>query len=282
MISWKRIKCVLALAAISISADVHAAGVAMVMDVVGVVRIQYKGRSTPAQIATTLEENAKVEVAPGGQVSLVHYKTRERLVLVGPAETLIAGDGFSRGGVGAAQATKLEENQARISTDYIGKVVAGAVRMRGIGSALEIKYPRKSESVLDLQRLFVIDANNAQGKFRVQLTPDGGNMLEQVVDGPLFPIGSFGNAKPGARHHMLVIDDLSSKKAEVQFTIMDPMRRASLLSLKPRNERDAEPWVFYAMALESESAITEANEAWSIVQKLRPDAAEAVKRLINR
>ena len=257
---------------------VHAAIVAMVLDVKGQASITYAGRTSAAQIATSVQEDTKVEIGSGGQVSLVHYATREQLTVAGPAVVMITATAVKSVEGAQVQSRKLADDQAKITTNYRGRVVPGALAMRGMRPPVEITYPREGETILGVERAFAWEADDPQGKFQVRLFAGEKQLAEQTVTGASLAPAKLAVLAPGITYRIRVVVG-DEKPAEVKFTIATPERREALQSLKPKDRSSVEPWVLYAMALEVDGVVSDAKEAWSVVAKIRPEAAGVARRL---
>ena len=256
----------------------QAAMVAMVLDVKGQASITYAGRTGAAQIATSIQEDTKVDVGSGSQVSLVHYATREQLTVIGPAVVMVTPTGIKSVEGAQAQSRKLGDDQAKIATNYRGRVVPGALAMRGMRPPVEITYPHDGETVLDVERAFAWEADDPHGKFQVRLFAGEKQVAEQTITGANLAPAKLATFAPGITYRIRVaVGD--EKPAEVKFTIARPDQRQTLQALKPKDRSSVEPWVLYAMALEVDGIVSEAKEAWSVVAQIRPDAAGVARRL---
>lgn len=256
----------------------QAAVVAMVLDVKGQANLTHGGRTSVAQIATSIQEDTKVEVGAGGQVSLVHYATREQLTVTGPAVVMVNPRSVESVSGARAQGRKLADDQAKIAADYRGRVAPGALSMRGIRPPVEITYPQNGETVLDAGRDIAWEADDPKGKFLVRLFAGDRQVVEQTVAGASVAPARLAGLVPGIAYRVTVaIGD--EKPAEVKFTVAKPEQRATLVALKPKDQSSVEAWVLYAMALEADAVVSEAKEAWRVVAQLRPEAAGLVRRM---
>ena len=255
-----------------------AAVVAMVLDVKGQASVTVAGRTSAAQIATSLQEDTKVEVAAGGLVSLVHYATREQLTVTGPAVVLVTPKGVEPVSGAPGQSRKLAESEAKVAANYRGRVVPGALTMRGLKPTIELVYPNNGETVLDPARAITWEADDPKVKVLVKLFAGDKQVGEQSVNGTSLAPAGLATLAPGTGYRV-TISAADEKPVEARFTVARAEQRDALAALRPKDRTNVEAWVLYAMALEAESAVSEAKSAWSVVAQMRPDAAGLVRRM---
>ena len=256
----------------------QAAVVAMVLDVKGEASITYSGRTSAAQIATSLQEDTKVEVGVGGQVALVHYATREQLTLAGPAVVMVTSKGIDPVSGALGQSRKLADGEARVATNYRGRVAPGALTMRGLKPALELRYPSDGETLLDPARAITWEAADPKAKVQVKLFAGDKQVAEQTVTGSSLAPARLAALTPGAAYRV-TLSAGEDKPVEAKFTLARAEQRDALAALKPKDRSSVEAWVLYAMALEADAVVSEAKEAWRVVAQLRPEAAGLVRRM---
>ena len=256
----------------------QAAVVVMVLDVKGQASITYAGRTSAAQIATSLQEDTRVDVGAGGQVSLVHYVTREQLTVSGPAVVMVTARSIDPVSGAQGQSRKLADGEARVATNYRGRVAPGALTMRGLKPAIELLYPNDGETLLDPARAITWEALDPKAKVQVKLFADDKQVAEQTVTGTSVAAARLGALSPGIAYRVLLSagDD---KPVEAKFTVARAEQRDALAALKPKDRTSVEAWVLYAMALEADAVVSEAKEAWRVVAQLRPEAAGLVRRM---
>lgn len=256
----------------------QAAVVAMVLDVKGQASVTYSGRTSAAQIATSIQDDTKIEVAAGGQMSLVHYATREQTTLTGPAVVMVTPKGLEPVSGAQAQSRKLGDDQAKVAANYRGRVVPGALTMRGLKPAVELVYPADGETILDPARPFTWEADDPKAAVQVKLLAGDKQIGEQSVTGNSLVPAKLGAISPGTAYR-LVLSAGSDKPVEAKFSVARAELKDSLAAMKPKNNEDVEAWVLYAMALEAESVVSEAKQAWGVVAQQRPAAAGLVRRM---
>ena len=238
----------------------QAAVVVMVLDVKGQASITYSGRTSAAQIATSLQEDTKVEVGAGGQVSLVHYVTREQLTVSGPAVVMVTARSIDPVSGAQGQSRKLADGEARVATNYRGRVAPGALTMRGLKPAIELHYPNDGETLLDPARAITWEALDPKAKVQVKLFAGDKQVAEQTITGTSVAPARLGPLSPGNAYRV-VLSAGDDKPVEAKFTVARPEQRDALAALKPKDRTSVEAWVLYAMALEAEAAVSEAKEA---------------------
>ena len=256
----------------------QAAVVVMVLDVKGQASITYAGRTSAAQIATSLQEDTRVDVGAGGQVSLVHYVTREQLTVSGPAVVMVTARSIDPVSGAQGQSRKLADGEARVATNYRGRVAPGALTMRGLKPAIELLYPNDGETLLDPARAITWEALDPKAKVQVKLFAGDQQVAEQTVTGTSVAPARLGALTPGNAYRV-VLSAGDDKPVEAKFTVARAEQRDALAALQPKDRTSVEAWVLYAMALEADAVVSEAKEAWRVVAQLRPEAAGLVRRM---
>jgi hypothetical protein len=263
---------------LALNAEADAALVAMLLDVKGEAIVTYAGRTSPAQIATSLQEDSRIDLAAGAQITLVHYARREQIGITGPATAIVTSVSVQTASGTAVRARKLGDEQERITTKYRGRVVPGAISLRGVRPPIELAYPRDGETLIDETRAFAWGPDDPKGTFTVRLFADDKLVNQTTVTGSRIAPGALAALAPGIVYRLQVAagDD---RPTEVAFTLATATQREGLKSLMPSDLTSIDTWVLYAMALEVEGAQSAAREAWAIVSAARPDAAEMVRRI---
>ena len=251
---------------------------AMLLDVKGEAGVTYSGRTSSAQIATSLQEGTKVEVAAGSQISLVHYATREQLTVTGPATVMVTLKGIEPVSGKPGQSRKLADSEAAVATTYRGRVAPGALTMRSLKPAADLVYPSDGETVLDPERPFTWDLGDPKTKVQVKLFSGNTQVGEQTVTGASIAPARLAKLAPGAVYR-LVLTAGDEKPVGAEFTLARTEQRDALVAMKPKDQTSVEAWVLYAMALETDGVVSEAKRAWGVVAKLRPEAAGLVRRM---
>lgn len=260
------------------AANAGAAPVAMLLDVKGSAQVTHAGRSAPAQIATSLQEDSRLDLAAGAQVTLVHYARKEQIAIAGPAAVLVTAAGLQSTAAGALQTRRLADDHERVTTKYRGRIVPGAITLRGVRPPTQLAYPRDGETLIDDKRAFAWEPDDPRATYTARLFADDKLVRQVTVTGARIEPGALGTLEPGVVYRLQVAAG-DERPAEAAFNLATAAQRDSLKSLQPADPAQVDMWVMYAMALDVEGASTPAREAWAQVAKARPEAAEAVRRM---
>ena len=263
------------------NASAHAAVVAMLLDVRGTASVTASGRTSAAQVATSLQEDTTVEVAAGGQVVLVHYATREQTTLAGPATVNVTPKGVEPVSGTQGQSRKLGDGEAKVATNYRGRIVAGALTMRGAGAAVAILYPADGETLLDPTRPFRWESEDAKAQVQVKLFEGDKLLVERQIAGDTIAVSQLASQFARGVAYRLVVAVGSEKPADSTFKLALEEQIDFVKGLKPEDKTSVPAWVIYAMALEANGFVADAKEAWRVVADLRPSAATIARRMLR-
>jgi hypothetical protein len=254
---------------------VHAAGVAMVLDIRGQVTAQNAGRGVAIDIASPMDAGTRLTLAKGSEISFVIYASREQYLASGPGVVLVESQGTSVVQGAPLKTRKLPGNRVDVALGYQSRSVPAAAVMKsglGLKPSPQLLSPLDGETLLNNRPEFSWVAN-AGDNFEFSLWQ--GDLLiyqQRLSAGKLILPNDFNMVAGDYRWHVVSTGGDGRNGSNGRFSVATAELRELLQQGKPASSASTADWVFYAMALDQAKVYTPARSVWQRVAELRPES----------
>lgn len=264
-----------ALAAAWVIAPAHAAPVAMVTDLSGMVAAP--GARGGITILAEIEAETRVQLDPGARLVAIYLKSGDEYTITGPATVTFRSDQpvAESGAKPAKRGNPLAQGGAAIRIKPVG-VIQAAMVMRGMSPAARIRLLSLSGThTLEAQPEFRWRALQPGIKYQFEISDDTGRALHETqIDTTSFRLPASVQLAQGVPYTWEVSARLADgrKYSSVgDFSVASAKLRAQAEALRPAASAPLSMRVTYAAWLAQMDLKDEARKYWQAASSERPE-----------
>ena len=251
--------------------------VGIVLDLQGTGQVTDKGNNSKLQLLTYLKPTMRISLPAGSKASLSLYETHSVYQIVGPSVIDIAKNKLSVISGAAPVVKSLAEKLVMAASEH--DLQAGAYRMRAISPRIVAVTPENGTLLLRSQPTFSWAAME-NGNYEITLL----DQVEEIIASGkttdtnwTLPVNVKLNN--GGVYHWVVgyksAKDGKTYTATAEFSLASQAEIDKLAELKPSDDAAIEEWILYAAMLQNKRMFIDAQAAWQLIGKQRPDLQKA-------
>lgn len=258
--------------------------VAMITDLEGAVKVKSGTRLQDADVLMSLSAGSMLTVPTGAKLNLVYYASSKEYQFNGPDSVMLAAEAPASlsGSESKARAVKALGGN-KIAPTEVQNLVQAGLQMRSIDLRKRIQLRSPVESVvIDAQPQFIWAPLEPEVQYRFSLHDEAGQaVLETLVDRTSLRLPEGTVLKPGVAYTWTVSARSrsgSDYSANARFRSATAEQRAAVASLREGLAATPSERVMLAVMLERMGLQAEADEAWKLAARDRPNSPQ-LKRL---
>ncbi|HEY8608238.1 MAG TPA: hypothetical protein VIM12_14075 [Noviherbaspirillum sp.] len=268
LLVWITLSCALAHAAAAVP-------VAMVTDLKGRASFASQAPARPLGILDELPAGAELVLEQGADLTLVYVGSGHEFRIIGSGRVAVGVHlpVFSGNGKLASRTSLLSSAGGRLDTQG-GRVVQGAVVMRGAGERLRQIAPR--QKTLDARPEFRWDLPENVRTVAFELRAEDMQVLASAsVTGASYTLPPDVALVPGKTYSWSIApgDEGGAGRVTSSFTLGAAGERQRLVQLKPGRDASFSDRLLYALLLEDAGLAAEATAEWKALSAARPQDA---------
>ncbi len=261
------------------STQLHAAAVGMVIDLNGSAKAKLSDQNVPIDIASPLSSGISIDIENKAELSFVFYPTRQQFTVTGPAALMITEKAVQQTKGAAMKVENLPNHKATASLGFQNRVVPAAMLMRTVIAKPKLLFPQDGETIMSFRPHFAW-LSDTNGMVEFSLTSSGASLYTQRLSSEELSLPTDLVLKSGGEYRWQIkpVTDGTGTTISGTFRVAEDALRTEVLNGRPQQQADLSEWVYYAMGLEQERMMTEANQIWRHLSGLRP-GSKRVKSL---
>jgi hypothetical protein len=259
----------------------YAAAIGMVMDMSGsgIVRAKLSDQNVSIDVASALASGTSIDMEKSAEISFVFYPTRQQFTVTGPAALTLTEKGVQQTKGVAMKVENLPNHKATAALSFQNRVVPAALLMRTVIAKPQLLFPQVGETILTFRPVFAW-LSDTDGMVDFSLTFAGASVYAQRLKSEELSLPADLVLLAGGEYRWQIKPVIDGTGTTIfgTFKVADDALQKEVLNGRPPPQADVSEWVYFAMALDQEKMLSEANQIWRRISVLRP-ASKKIKSL---